>query len=262
VPFWAVAAIIVYLCALGCFTPFYRLVFALPFGDYLRAPVKFVHLLELCTAVLAGYGLAWAKERFGSARAWAGAALCALAVVNVIDLARVDAKYLAVEDVSFQKAENAAAEDVVRQGGGKVFVAMAPQEGGQLLGESLRIHMAETAERQSEDGVRFVLASGATLQRDKALGERWRRGELSPVGYYSISAKHGVRKAPQASSAIVLLQVKGVPPPSPPTPQPDRLAQSLTLLSVLMTVGVGAWAAFASAAPLRMRALASAGGGK
>lgn len=242
VPFWTVAAIVVYLCALGCFMPFYRIVFALPFGDYLRAPVKFVHLLELCTAVLAGYGLAWAYDRFGTARAWAGAALCALAVVNVIDLARVDAKYLAVEDVSFQKAENAAADDVVRQGGGKVFVAMPPQEGGHLLGESLRLHLAETAERQSDDGVRFVLASGATLQRDKSLGERWQRGELSPVGFYSVSAKHGVRKAPQASSALVLLQVKDVPPPASSAPPSDRLAQMLTFLSILATIGVVAWA--------------------
>ena len=242
VPFWAVAAIVVYLCALGCFTPFYRLVFALPFGDYLRAPVKFVHLLEFCTAVLTGYGLAWTQERFGAARAWVGAALCALAVVNVIDLARVDGKYLAIEDVSFQKAENAAAADVVKQGGGKVFVAMAPQEGGQLVRESLGLHLAETAENQADAGVRFILASGATLQRDKSLGERWQRGELSPVGFYSLSAKHGVRTAPQASSSLVLLQAKGVPPPTPDAPKPDRMAQMLTVLSVIMTAGVALWA--------------------
>ena len=242
VPFWTVTAVIVYLCALGSFTPFYRLVFALPFGDYLRAPVKFVHLLEFCTAVLAGYGLAWVYERFGAARAWVGTALCVLAAANVIDLARVDAKYLAIEDVSFQKAANAAAEDAVGQGGGKVFVAMSPQEGGQLVGDSLRLHLAETANAATEEGVRFVLASGAMLQKDKSLGERWQRGELSPVGFYSISAKHGIRKSPQATSAIVLLQVKGVPPPSPPPPSPDRTAQLLTLLSVLTTVGVGAWA--------------------
>ena len=242
VPFWTVTAIVVYLCALGGFTPFYRLVFALPFGDYLRAPVKFVHLLEFCTAVLAGYGFAWVYERFGAARAWVGTALCVLAAANVIDLARVDSKYLAIEDVSFQKAENAAAEDAVKQGGGKVFVAMSPQEGGQLVGESLRLHLAETANAATEEGVRFVLASGAMLQKDKSLGERWQRGELSPVGFYSISAKHGIRKSPQATSAIVLLQVKGVPASPPVSPHPDRMAQLLTLLSVLTTVGVGAWA--------------------
>ena len=242
VPFWTVAAIVVYLCALGCFTPFYRLVFALPFGDYLRAPVKFVHLLEFCTAVLAGYGLAWVHERFGAARAWVGTALCVLAAVNVIDLARVDGKYLAVEDVSFQRAANAAAEDVMKQGGGKVFVAMSPQEGGQLVRESLGLHLAETAEKQMDEGVRFILASGATLQSDKSLGERWQRGELSPVGFYSLSAKQGIRKAPQASSAIVLLHVTGVPAPTAAPVPPDRTAQLLTLLSVLMTVGIGTWA--------------------
>ena len=46
-----------------------------------------------------------------------------------------------------------------------------------------------------------------------------------------------------ASAALALLQVKDVPPPEPVTPSPNRLAQMLTLVSVLSTVGVGAWAA-------------------
>ena len=246
VPFWTVAAIVVYLCALGCFTPFYRIVFALPFGDYLRAPVKFVHLLEVCTAVLAGYGLARIYERVRFTRSLVGIGLCVLAAVNVIDLARVDAKYLAIEDVSFQKAENAAAADVVRLGGGKVFVAMPPQEGGLLLGESLRLHLAETAERPSDDGVRFILASGTALRNDKSLGERWQRGELVPAGYYSISQKQGVRAAAQASAALVLLQVKDAPVPTAASVPPDRMAQFLTLLSVLTTMGVCVWAALAA----------------
>ena len=243
VPFWSLSALVVYLCALGCFTPFYRLVFALPFGDYLRAPVKFVHLLELCVAVLAGYGLAWAHERFGTARAWVGTALCVLAAVNVIDLARVDSKYLAVEDVSFQKAQNDAAEDVVKAGGGKVFVAIPPQEGGRLVRDSMGVHLAETVEDQAAEGVRFVLASGKTLRADKALSERWSRGELVPVGFYSLS-RQGVRKAAQNAAALVLLQAKSVPAPTDDKPPADRMAQAMTLMSVLMTLGVGAWAAY------------------
>ena len=243
VPFWSLSALIVYLCALGCFTPFYRLVFALPFGDYLRAPVKFVHLLELCVAVLAGYGLAWAHERFGTARAWVGTALCVLAAVNVIDLARVDSKYLAVEDVSFQKAQNDAAEDVVKAGGGKVFVAIPPQEGGRLVRDSMGVHLAETVEDQAAEGVRFVLASGKTLRADKALSERWSRGELVPVGFYSLS-RQGVRKAAQNAAALVLLQAKNVPAPTDDKPPADRMAQVMTLVSILMTLGVGAWAAY------------------
>ena len=38
--------------------PVYRLVYRLPFVDYLRAPVKWHHLTEFCFCVLAGYGLA------------------------------------------------------------------------------------------------------------------------------------------------------------------------------------------------------------
>ena len=243
VPFWAISAIVVYFCALGCFTPFYRLVFAMPFGDYLRAPVKFVHLLELCVAVLAGYGLAWAHERFGAARAWVGTALCVLAVVNVIDLARVDSKYLAVEDVSFQKAPNDAAEDVVKAGGGKVFVAMLPQDGGRLVRDSMGAHLAETVEDQAAEGVRFVLASGKTLRADEALNERWRRGELVPVGFYSLT-RQGIRKAAQNAAALVLLQAKNVPAPMDDKPPADRMAQAMTLVSILMTLGVGAWAAY------------------
>ena len=242
VPFWTISALIVYLCALGCFTPFYRLVFALPFGDYLRAPVKFVHLLEFCVAVLAGYGFAWVHERFGATRAWVSVALCVLAAVNVIDLARVDGKYLAVEDVSFHKVPNDAAEDVVKAGGGKVFVAMPPQEGGQLVRDSMGVHLAETVEDRAADGVRFVLASGKTLREDKALSERWGRGELVPVGFYSLS-RQGVRKAAQNAAALVLLQAKNVPAPTDDKPAANRMAQAMTLLSVLMTVGIGAWAA-------------------
>ena len=243
VPFWTISAIVVYLCALGCFTPFYRLVFAMPFGDYLRAPVKFVHLLELCVAVLAGYGLAWAHERFGAARAWVGTVLCVLAALNVIDLARVDSKYLAVEDVSFQKAPNDAAEDVVKAGGGKVFVAMLPQDGGRLVRDSMGAHLAETVEDQAAEGVRFVLASGKTLRADEALNERWRRGELVPVGFYSLT-RQGIRKAAQNAAALVLLQAKNVPAPMDDKPPADRMAQAMTLVSILMTLGVGAWAAY------------------
>ena len=244
VPFWLGAAAVAYLCALGGFTPFYRLVFALPFGDAIRCPVKFVHLVELCVAVLAGFGLDWLHGRFAATRAWAAAALVALAAANVLDLARVDRKYLAIEDVSFHRAANDAAADAVRLGGGRVFVAMSPQEGGRLVRDSLGLHLAETADAVTDAGVRFILASGSTLRDDATLNERLRKGELTPVGFYSLSAKQGIRTVAQTSAALALLQVKGVPPPAPPAPPaPDRMAQALTLLSVLSTAGIGAWAA-------------------
>ena len=44
--------------------PVYRFVYALPFGDYLRAPVKWHHLTEFCFAVLAGFGIEFILRRF------------------------------------------------------------------------------------------------------------------------------------------------------------------------------------------------------
>ena len=239
VPFWIVAALVSYLCALGGFTPFYRIVFALPFGDMIRCPVKFVHLLEFCTAVLAGYGVAWLQERFGAVRSWVPATLAVLAAVNVLDLARVDRKYLAVEDVAFHRAENDAAADVLKSGGGKVFVAMPPQEGERIVKDSLGVHLAKTAESATEDGVRFILASGTALRNDKTLGESWKSGELVPAGFYSLSAKNGIRRVAQQSATLVLMQKKDVLPPKDETPASDRTAQVLTLVSVLVTLSVG-----------------------
>ena len=330
VPFWVVAAVIVYLCALGRFTPFYRLVFALPFGDYLRAPVKFVHLLEFCVAVLAGYGFAWIQERFGATRAWVGGVLCVLAVVNVVNLAYIDGKYCAIVDVSLQKAPNDAVDDMVKLGGGKVFLATNPnlqmriwtplqqsiqrvlmqlnmpieknqvrsiqefiqnakskipiiRSDGRLqpsaknwilsqfkpllslskdpncpllslddreqltkkvmkteaMQESFGVHLAETA--TSFEDARFCFLPKWLHEANEAL--RWIPGEQTPVGYYTLQ-KDGIKRSSPQESTLVLLQVKDAPesPVSQPPPSPDRGAQLLTFLSVLMTVGVGTWA--------------------
>ncbi len=56
--FFAVSAVVFWLFSMGRYCePVYRLVYALPFGDYLRAPVKWHHLTEFCLCVLAGYGI-------------------------------------------------------------------------------------------------------------------------------------------------------------------------------------------------------------
>ena len=56
--FFTCAAVVFWLFSLGRYCEvFYRLVFALPFGDYLRAPIKWHHLTEFCLCVLAGFGI-------------------------------------------------------------------------------------------------------------------------------------------------------------------------------------------------------------
>lgn len=57
VPFWATVWIICLILAMGRYTPLYRLFYAIPYMDYLRAPVKFLHFTELATGLLAGFGL-------------------------------------------------------------------------------------------------------------------------------------------------------------------------------------------------------------
>ena len=57
VPFWCGVWAVCLLLAMGRYTPLYRLFYALPYMDYIRAPVKFLHLVELATAFLAGFGV-------------------------------------------------------------------------------------------------------------------------------------------------------------------------------------------------------------
>lgn len=248
VPFWLAAALLAYLSALGGFTPFYRLVYKLPFGDMMRCPVKFVHLLEFCVAVLAGFGLEGLRARFAAKGAWVVPALAVLAALNVFDLARVDAKYLAVQDVAYARAPNDVAADVLKAGGGKVYVAMPPQEGAALLGETLRHHLAETAQQEGEEGVRFLLASGSTLQRDPTLADRVQKGRLKPVGFYTFSRREGLRRCGQQGASFLLLEKVGAVAVPRKDPPPARAQQLLGWLSLLATC---ATLVFAGAGTLR-----------
>ena len=56
-PFWCVVWGVCLLLAFGRYTPAYRLFYAIPYMDYIRAPVKFLHLVEIATAFLAGFGM-------------------------------------------------------------------------------------------------------------------------------------------------------------------------------------------------------------
>lgn len=247
VPFWVGAGILMYLCALGCFTPFYKLVYALPFGGSLRAPVKFVHLLEFCVAALAGFGFeaVWRGfKREGTAPFGVKAVLVVLAVVNIGKLAYVDSKYCAAEDVSFMHLPNAAADDVLAAGGGKVFVAVEPKEGGRILRDSLGVHLAEVSDDPSAPDIRYFLVNGTTLRKDKAFNEWVRSGRLKSAGMYAFSLTAGVTRAPGSSAQLALFENPSVPAPPPKdVPTPNRGRQALLLVSVLATFGLLAWGA-------------------
>ena len=90
-PFWLAVGVVALLLAFGRYAPFYRLFYAIPYMSYLRAPVKFMRLVEFAVAILAGSGLAalMADNCKRSLRRGLGfaavsaAALCAIYAVHI-----------------------------------------------------------------------------------------------------------------------------------------------------------------------------------
>ena len=98
--FFLVAAVVFLLFSFGRYCePVYRLVYALPFGDYLRAPVKWHHLTEFCLCVLAGYGIDWLRTLKPLQSKVAAAVLGAFVLFGAFDLARIDRLYCAPVDL-------------------------------------------------------------------------------------------------------------------------------------------------------------------
>ena len=101
--FFAVAALVFCVFSMGRYCePVYRIVFKLPFGDMLRAPVKWHHLTEFCIVVLAGFGI----DRLCALASKKGTVLvCVVGVVvlgGAIDLATRASLYLAPHDASVE----------------------------------------------------------------------------------------------------------------------------------------------------------------
>jgi hypothetical protein len=67
--------------------PIYRLVYALPFGDYLRAPVKWHHLTEFSIVVLAAFGMEFLWNLFRKYGTLPRVLLVAAVIYGVFDLA-------------------------------------------------------------------------------------------------------------------------------------------------------------------------------
>ena len=109
--FFLIAAILCWLFSMGRYCePVYRVIFSLPFGDYLRAPVKWHHLTEFSICVLAGYGIESLRFKVQGLK-WGkvtGPMLVgALVLIGAIDLARIDHLYCAPVDLREAKRQNA-----------------------------------------------------------------------------------------------------------------------------------------------------------
>ncbi len=75
--FWLTCAIVALLLSFGRYTPFYRLFYALPLADFIRAPVKFFHVVNLSLAILTAYGVTFLLR--GSSEFGESAEICAIA---------------------------------------------------------------------------------------------------------------------------------------------------------------------------------------
>ena len=107
--FFLFAALVFYALSLGrYFEPIYRIVFSLPFGDYLRAPVKWHHLTEFCLCVLAGFGMEGLLaflSRVSCLKSYALPIVGIIVLVGAIDLARIDHLYCAPVDLREAKRQ-------------------------------------------------------------------------------------------------------------------------------------------------------------
>ena len=108
--FFAVAAVLFWLFSMGRYCePVYRVIFSLPFGDYLRAPVKWHHLTEFCLVVLAGFGieaLMSLLSRVSCLKSYALPIVGAIVLIGACDLARIDRLYCAPIDIREAKRQN------------------------------------------------------------------------------------------------------------------------------------------------------------
>ena len=66
--FWVTCAIVALLLSLGRYTPIYRLFYAIPLAHTIRAPIKFLHVVNLSVAILTAYGVTFLLRAFVAAK--------------------------------------------------------------------------------------------------------------------------------------------------------------------------------------------------
>ena len=234
------AALVFWTFSLGRYCePVYRLVYALPFGDYLRAPVKWHHLTELCLCALAGFGLETIyRAAAAKSRGVALAVVGFFAVAGAADLAKIDRLYCAVVDLAPFRAPNAAAHEAVRRGGGKLLDMAG---GSAMFTDMFRIDGIEIASRPDDEDIRFVVAPAATAN-DGGVGAWLKSRGASMAGCYSFT-RAGVRKTqPGGPAQLALWELPGAPK-AKPSPVRSPLAIVLGSISLVASVGAAAYGA-------------------
>ena len=176
--------------AFGGFAPFYRLMFMLPGGDYIRCPVKFVHLVEWCAAVLAGFGAAsclscGCARRFPSV---AAAVVAVLLLVNMLNLAVEDAKYCAVDH-----------SDTIR-------IAIAKETGSVSLGYAMDANSKWNADE-------YLLAGGTAFRDNAGLKDALSKGRYVPVSFWNFRGGRFVKTSREGAGFALLKSAESMVSP-------------------------------------------------
>lgn len=82
--FWAIIALTALILAFGRYTPLYKLFYSLPYMSYLRAPVKFMRLVEFAVAAMASFGLAQLVASEAQAKLRKGYTYTIAAIVGIL----------------------------------------------------------------------------------------------------------------------------------------------------------------------------------
>ena len=241
VVFFAVAAVVFWILSTGRYCePVYRLVFMLPIGDSIRAPVKWHHLTELCLCALAGFGLEYVRrllvERFSLKPRIVCVALCSVVVFGACDLARIDRLYCAAVDLSVVQARNPAADEIIKRGGG--VVADMIQGGNGPIAWSFGARRLNLVQNPTGEDVRFVWATVAQAS-DPGLAAWLKARNAMPVGAYAVTPK-AIRATNSRAANVMLFELPGAPakPVAEPETPPMTFVTWLGVISLLATIGV------------------------
>lgn len=241
VVFFAIAALVFWILSTGRYCePVYRLVFMLPIGDSIRAPVKWHHLTELCLCAIAGFGLELVRrllvEHFRLKPRVACVVICSIVVFGACDLARIDKLYCAAVDLSVVQARNPAADEIIKRGGG--VVADMIQGGNGTVAWSFGARRLNLVQNPAGGDVRFVWAT-VSQSSDPGFAAWLKARNATPVGAYAVTPK-AIRTANARSANVMLFELPGAPAKhtaEPETP-PVTFVTWLGVISLLATIGV------------------------
>jgi hypothetical protein len=230
--FFAAAALIFWLFSMGRFCePIYRIVYALPFGDYLRAPVKWHHLTELCLAVLAAFGIDALARRIPHGTP----ILAVLVLLGAADLARINKLYCAPIDLSIIRAPNAPAADILKHGNGLTVDFL---EGGNgLTAWSFAARNIPMTGNFNDPAIRYIWLSLEQLKANPQLSAWLKSKNAHPLGTYSLT-QQAIRPAANgrgANTALYMIDAAPTSSTAAPFPRPKPLSLALAILSFIGT---------------------------